>query len=115
MFGGRKLSTSMAYYWSRDGFGPVGFLPFQVVTKFVDHVEEAEAMNPGHGRAEELVAQTARQTAWLKRGRDPHQDQQGLWRPRKKHRVHARNWILYLDNQALVTSMSLSTHSWICD
>lgn len=72
----------------------------QVVSKFVDHVQEAELMNPGTGGDKERENQAARQVAWLKR--DSNEVSGGAkqdWRPKKKHRVSARNWALHLDNQ----------------
>ena len=74
------------------------------MSRFVDHVEEAQAMKPVGGREAELEAQSERQRAWLKRGRSAVTPAAAAttradWRPKKKYRVSARNWILYLDNQ----------------
>ena len=80
----------------------VSVCALEVVQKYVDHVEESEAMDPGHGGELERQAQADRQRAWMKR--DSSQvagaSAAAQWRPRKKHRVGARNWALHLDNQA---------------
>ena len=73
----------------------------QVDRKFIDNVAEAEAMEPGRGGACELRAQQDRQRAYLKRQRPGPGDAADSWRPRKRHRVAARNWLLHLDAQVL--------------
>ncbi len=70
-----------------------------MVSKFTDHVAEAEAMAPGGG-AQEVVAQRQRQRAFMKRDASSVAgNQAAAWAPRKKYRVTARNWILHMDSQ----------------
>lgn len=72
----------------------------QVTEKFLDNVAEVEVLKPGSGGVEERQAQIQRQRAFLKRGRSGGAVGAPTWRPRKKYRVGARNWLLHMDNQA---------------
>lgn len=71
----------------------------QVVNKFVDRIQEEEAMGTPAGVAVE--AMKARQIAFLKRdAAEAGLASRPQWKSRKLNRVGARNWILHLDNQA---------------
>lgn len=72
----------------------------QVTEKFLDNAAEAEVIKPGSGGVEERQAQIQRQRAFLKRGRSGGAVGAPTWRPRKKYRVGARNWLLHMDNHA---------------